>query len=344
MTISEMHVAFKLGLDKTNSLDYPSFLPEEIDFWLNQAIRRFVKTRYSGLNVKREGFEQSQKRIDDLRTLVRELTIPCTSTGAVKPNAYVLTSGFTNSQFYTAPYWLSLGEEVLIHYVPTTANPTTVISGSLSVGQVYKVIGGSITHNASTITENSFFIAAAATYTGTGHCVSTTSKRVGVLDITSDTYRSKVDDPMCDFILHYDDAKPLRLFYNNTIEFITDSNYLIDNAYIRFIKQPLSVNATAVTGVASGSIEPGKTYVAVGNTITYPVGGTAYPVASTFTGLNNYTTFTAAAGGTVNLQTSNSDLAEVTHEELVSLAIQMALENIEQPRLQSYSQSINTIE
>ena len=342
MTISEMHIAFKLGLDKTNSLDYPSFLPEEIDFWLNQAIRRFVKTRYSGLNVKREGFEQSQKRIDDLRTLVRELTIPCTSTGAVKPNAYVLTSGFTNSQFYTAPYWLSLGEEVLIHYVPTTTNPVTVVTGSLSVGQVYKVIGGSITHNALTVTENSFFIAAAATYTGAGHCVNTTSKRVGVLDITSDTYRSKVDDPTCDFILHYDDAKPLRLFYNNTIEFITDSNYLIDNAYIRFIKQPLSVNATAVTGVASGSIEPGKTYVAVGNTVTYPVGGTTYAIAATFTGLNNYTTFSGP--GTVNLQTSNSDLAEVTHEELVSLAIQMALENIEQPRLQSYSQSLNTME
>jgi hypothetical protein len=38
---------------------------------LNEAIDLFWKTRYSGLNTKQEGFEQSQKRIDDLRTLVR---------------------------------------------------------------------------------------------------------------------------------------------------------------------------------------------------------------------------------------------------------------------------------
>ena len=38
--------------------------------FLNEALDKFVKTRYSGINYKREGFEQSQKRIDDLRTLV----------------------------------------------------------------------------------------------------------------------------------------------------------------------------------------------------------------------------------------------------------------------------------
>lgn len=38
---------------------------------LNEAIDLFWKTRYSGLNTKQEGFEQSQKRIDDLRTLIR---------------------------------------------------------------------------------------------------------------------------------------------------------------------------------------------------------------------------------------------------------------------------------
>lgn len=42
--------------------------------FLNEAIDKFVKTRYSGLNIKNEGFEQSQKRIDDLRTLVKTAT------------------------------------------------------------------------------------------------------------------------------------------------------------------------------------------------------------------------------------------------------------------------------
>lgn len=38
---------------------------------INEAIDKFWKTRYSGLNYKQSGFEQTQKRIDDLRTLVR---------------------------------------------------------------------------------------------------------------------------------------------------------------------------------------------------------------------------------------------------------------------------------
>ena len=42
--------------------------------FINEAIDKFYKTRYSGLNSKGEGFEQSQKRIDDLRTLVKTVT------------------------------------------------------------------------------------------------------------------------------------------------------------------------------------------------------------------------------------------------------------------------------
>lgn len=39
--------------------------------FINEAIDQFWKTRYSGLNTKQQGFEQSQKRIDDLRTLIK---------------------------------------------------------------------------------------------------------------------------------------------------------------------------------------------------------------------------------------------------------------------------------
>ena len=41
---------------------------------LNEAVDKFWKTRYSGLNVKQTGFEQDQKRTDDLRTLVKTAT------------------------------------------------------------------------------------------------------------------------------------------------------------------------------------------------------------------------------------------------------------------------------
>jgi hypothetical protein len=232
MTISEMHIAFKLELDKINSLQYPAFTVDEIDFWLNRAIRKFVKTRYSGINYKREGAEQTQKRIEDLRTLVREVAVSCTSVGAIKPNGYVISNGFSNAQFIAAPYWLSLGEEVLI--TPTTGNPS----------------------------------------------------RQGVTEVTSDEYRAELDNPYSTYILHYNGAKPLRLFYNNTIEFVSDGTYAVSTAYIRYIKQPLAV---------------------VYNTVS-------------------------------------CDLAEECHDEIVVLAAQMALENIEQPRLQTYSQEALTME
>jgi len=232
MTISEMHIAFKLELDKVNSLQYPSFTTNEIDFWLNQAIRKFVKTRYSGVNYKREAFEQTQKRIEDLRTLVREVSIPCISAGAVKPNGYVITSGFSNTIFTAAPYWLSLGEEVLL----TLADNSTI--------------------------------------------------RQGVTEVTSDEYRFEIDNPYSSYILHYGNAKPLRLFYNNTIEFISDGTYSVTTAYLRYLKRP--------------------------EVVLHP--------------------------------TASCDLSEQCHDEVVNLAVQMALENIEQPRLQTYTQDVNTME
>ena len=87
MTLDELHQIFKLELDKTTALELPAFLAEEIDDWLNMAIRKFVKTRYAGVNPKREAFEQTQKRVDDLRSLVREQALVCT-TASLKPNSY----------------------------------------------------------------------------------------------------------------------------------------------------------------------------------------------------------------------------------------------------------------
>lgn len=52
-------------LVRTNKLN-----SDTIFSFINEAIDKFYKTRYSGINAKSEGFEQSQKRIDDLRNLI----------------------------------------------------------------------------------------------------------------------------------------------------------------------------------------------------------------------------------------------------------------------------------
>lgn len=112
MTISEMHIAVKLGLDKSSSLELPAFEPEEIDYWLNKAVLYFINTRYSGNNIKRESFEQTQKRLDDLRTLITEATIT-PSVGGVsdKPNAYIAALPTPATS-----YLYRVGEEVNINF------------------------------------------------------------------------------------------------------------------------------------------------------------------------------------------------------------------------------------
>ena len=73
-----MHLAIQQGVDKINSLQADMLLSEEIDIELNKSMSRFINTKYGHNNKYREGFEQSQKRIDDLRSLVREYEAPVT--------------------------------------------------------------------------------------------------------------------------------------------------------------------------------------------------------------------------------------------------------------------------
>lgn len=70
MTVSEMHLQFRQALDKVNSSSYPELLTEQVDYYLNEAQLRFIKTRYSGNNLSKNSFEQNQKRIDDLNKIV----------------------------------------------------------------------------------------------------------------------------------------------------------------------------------------------------------------------------------------------------------------------------------
>ena len=121
MTISEAHRAFRFGLDKMDGLNAPNFLPEEIDLLLNQAQERFIKQRYDNTNVKRTGFEQDEKRTEDLKEIL-ESTILSPST--------TISGGRTaiNSAFFTLPSdnWFIIWEKAYINC--TTCNTTFTIS------------------------------------------------------------------------------------------------------------------------------------------------------------------------------------------------------------------------
>lgn len=72
----------------------------EQEYFLNAAVDKFYKTRYSGINFKQTGFEQDQKRIDDLRQLVvdkvykgEEITAHGSMYSVELPENYVLYLG-----------------------------------------------------------------------------------------------------------------------------------------------------------------------------------------------------------------------------------------------------------
>lgn len=97
MKFIELQEAFEIEL---NVLDDGLNKPKSMDteWWLNRGLEKFWKTRYSGTNIKSTGFEQDQKRIDDLRTLVTTIELDVNKESDSEysvelPNDYVILLG-----------------------------------------------------------------------------------------------------------------------------------------------------------------------------------------------------------------------------------------------------------
>lgn len=73
MSPRDMQIEFerRLQLMDPNLVIKDKLSSDTIISFINEAIDKFYKTRYSGINFKAQGFEQTQKRIDDLRTLIK---------------------------------------------------------------------------------------------------------------------------------------------------------------------------------------------------------------------------------------------------------------------------------
>lgn len=107
MKFIELQESFELEINKLDdNLTKPT--TSEIEYWLMAGLDKFIKTRYSGVNYKRIGFEQDQKRTDDLRTLISNQTYQFT----VYPEEYVIA--------LPSNYMLALGETVIISSTVTS--------------------------------------------------------------------------------------------------------------------------------------------------------------------------------------------------------------------------------
>jgi hypothetical protein len=237
-------------------------------------------------------------------------------------------------------YWNALGEECLIGYNSILDSTSVVPSGSLVVGQIYKVITDTISHYGSYYYVGEYFVAATTTYGGDGGCVLQTQRRVPVTEATIDDYSHLLDNPYSNHILHYDDAQPLRLFYQDTVELIGDGNYGVVRYYLRYLKAPQTIDIS--TDVATGSIAAGTVYEVRNSDSSYVTyNGLNYYDGQTFTGVTGVTGYSESGTSTVHI---TIDLPVHTHDEIVKMAVNMTLENIEQPRYQTHMVEVGTME
>lgn len=137
MTSLEMAQSFRFRLDKLDSLNYPNFLNEEIDLLLNQAQERFVKQRYGVTNTKRESFEETQKRTEDLKAITTNaVLIPI-------PNAFDNID--INAQFVNLPanHWFTVQERCSGTFLDCTGAPVTQMISVYEYqhGDINKTIG-----------------------------------------------------------------------------------------------------------------------------------------------------------------------------------------------------------
>jgi hypothetical protein len=72
MNIKDTHINFDIELDKSMDFESPYILPEQKDYWLNKAQDEFVEDIVQPKDPRKKGFEETQERIDDIRTLVKE--------------------------------------------------------------------------------------------------------------------------------------------------------------------------------------------------------------------------------------------------------------------------------
>lgn len=240
MTISEMHILFKLSLDKVGNSSLPYFEPEAIDLILNYAIKSVYKQKITGNNTLRQGAEETEKRRVDLQTMICNYSVAPTSFNTDnKPYGRFVEVPSSPGMFY------ALDEEVCILNKNCLKQ---VFTGGIQEGIMYKVVGTNVDYNNSTYSTGSVFIGlpGVTSFTPTGLAYVYECKRVNVLPIRNDQYNTLILDPFN----RPDENRILKLDYGIIssklyYELIGSKNIEILKYYLRYYKTPATVSYPA---------------------------------------------------------------------------------------------------
>ena len=100
MTSVEMHIGFRVKFNQVNANKNKAFLSQEIDLFLNDQMDKFVELRTDREgNYKNEGFEESQRRLDEIRTVIKENS----TNAALTPPGTLVLSSFDKGKKITLP-------------------------------------------------------------------------------------------------------------------------------------------------------------------------------------------------------------------------------------------------
>jgi hypothetical protein len=255
MTVQEMHIALDILFDKEATLNYPNFKPEHKDFFLNLAQDHFVKQRYSGNNAKNKGFEETQKRTDDLKNVTEQaIIVPQATQASNKPNGRYVDLPLVSPNNI---YWFAITEEADITR-KCCANKI-IPSGEIKDAQLYLVFGNNITYNNIVYTPGSQFtgtttvinnqVVTVDTYTGTGRVYEAVRERIEVKPMQTDDYNKLIKDPFNRPRVNASGYNQLRrLEFQSKIEVILPEDELIFNTYIiRYIRKPLRISLSLPT-------------------------------------------------------------------------------------------------
>ena len=200
MTPVEFQIAFERELNIFyDGLNKPT--SDTTFYWLNQAVMKFVKTRYSGTNAKTIGFEQTQKRIDDLRTLLKRVSYDYTYglSGNVSMNTYIIT--------LPDDYLFQVGTTVGIQPNVTVDGKANPHSHCWSKDESGKYI---------------------VRYTD-------------AIEVTHDTLDRELENSLSEMNIHYCSARPLKITLGDQIVFYTDKYYQLASVQLQYIKMPKAI-------------------------------------------------------------------------------------------------------
>ena len=109
MNTKQLHIGVNLGLQKIASNINDEFLPEEIDYFLNEAVKDYIKMQFSSVKNEDRNIE-SQFVSENLRTLVSTVDLSNLETVTYLPNSirgslpadylyYIFARVYSNNQW-----------------------------------------------------------------------------------------------------------------------------------------------------------------------------------------------------------------------------------------------------